>query len=86
MFTRELVVNPDTGLHAEVAHRLLRLAKSTDCPMYLSCLDGRAANLRNSLELLGLAIKPGDTVILIVRTPDSEIAESLIEQATAAIC
>lgn len=85
MQTRELIINRKTGLHSEIASALCAIAKNTDVPLFISKLNGEASNLLRPLEVIGLGIQPGETVILVMKTPDAAVANQLFALVSRAI-
>lgn len=84
MFTREFTLG-EAGIHAAIASALMRIAKAQKVPIYLSRLNGQAAPLSQQLRVISLCVKPFETVIVIVNTPDSEVAERVFEQTERAL-
>ncbi|MFM6980597.1 MAG: HPr family phosphocarrier protein [Micrococcales bacterium] len=83
MFTREFVVGED-GLHSAVATALRRIANQVGEPVFVSRLSGEAVPVTSQLRVIGLGIRPFETVILIVNSPDASVADSVFKQASEA--
>ena len=71
----EYTIKDPVGLHARPAGLLVRKAQEYDADITLSC-NGRSANLKKLLAVMGLGVRCGDTVTVTV-DGDPEAAEAL---------
>ena len=73
MKTRELIVNSKNGLHLRVAGEIVKLAKSHECQLSLSCNGCKHANACSIMQLLTLDASKGTTVEVTAEGPDAEL-------------
>lgn len=84
MFTREFRLGEE-GLHSTIATALMRIGRAHAEPIYLSKLSGEAVPIVAQLRVLGLGVKPFESVILVVNTPDASTAQSIFDQVQQAL-
>lgn len=73
MKKRELIVNTQNGLHLRVAGEIVKLAKSHECHLSLSCNGCKNANACSIMQLLTLDAAKGTTVEVTAEGPDAEL-------------
>lgn len=84
MFTREITILKQ-GFHAGSAAALLRIAKNFPEPIFLAKLSGEAVPISSQLRLLSLNIKPAETIVIAVKTPDAQLAQTVFDAVIAVI-
>ena len=72
----EYTITDPVGLHARPAGLLVRKAQEYDAEITLFC-NGRSANLKKLLAVMGLGVRCGDTVTVTV-DGDPDAADSLL--------
>ena len=77
------IVNPN-GLHARPAAVLAKLAAQFDFSLYL-VKGNEKANAKSIMEIMGLALEPGETIQLQAHTPDESRARHALEKLTTAL-
>ncbi|MBE6546544.1 MAG: HPr family phosphocarrier protein [Ruminococcaceae bacterium] len=75
METFEYTIQDPVGLHARPAGMLVRKAQEFEAEIMLTC-QGRSANLKKLLAVMGLGVRYGDTVTVSV-DGDPAAAEEL---------
>jgi phosphocarrier protein HPr len=72
MKSKELTLKTENGLHLRVAGEIVKLVKSHDCQLSLSCNGCKHANACSILQLLSLEATKGTTVSVQAEGPDAE--------------
>lgn len=75
----EYTIKDEIGIHARPAGIIAKKAKEFNATITLS-KDGKSAELRKLIALMGLGVKCGDTVIVSAEGEDEEAAISAMEQ------
>lgn len=83
MPSRHLIVSTHNGAHARPVAELVRLAQSHSAPVTLRTANGTTVDLSSVLAVMDMGIVQGDTVVL--ETPSSATAESLLDQLSAVL-
>ncbi|MEV8251979.1 HPr family phosphocarrier protein [Microbacterium sp. NPDC076768] len=83
MPSRHLIVSTHNGAHARPVAELVRLAQSHSAPVTLRTANGTTVDLSSVLAVMDMGIVQGDTVVL--ETPPSATAESLLDQLSAVL-
>ena len=76
----EYTINDPVGIHARPAGLLAKAAKAVDSTVTITTADGRSAAASKLMALMGLGIKQGDTVSVIIEGGDEEANASAMEQ------
>ena len=83
MFSKEIVVRCESGLHNNQAKYFVQNANEFDCSIYLES-ENRKMNAKSLLGIMSLGIVTGATVTLSAVGTDAEAAvnalETLLEQ------
>ena len=74
MKTKELILNSEHGLHLRVAGEIVKLAKSHECRLSISCDGCSKANACSILQLLTLGAVKGTKLEVQAEGPDEAIA------------
>ena len=82
MTERRLVVIDPYGLHARPAARFVQAASRFDSHIVIR-LDGREADAKSLIALLGLAIRPSTEITLAADGPDADAAIAALEAELA---
>lgn len=78
MKTFEYTITDEVGIHARPAGLLVKEAKS--CGSVIKVMKGgKSAEAKKLMALMGLGIKKGDTVTVLVEGPDEDAAAVKIE-------
>lgn len=72
MKTKELTLGAANGLHLRVAGEIVKLVKSHDCQVQLSCNGCKHANACSILQLLTLGATKGDRIEASVEGGDEQ--------------
>lgn len=80
---RICIVNPN-GLHARPAAVLAKLTAQYDFPVFL-VKDSQRANAKSIVEIMALALQPGDVVHLEICAPDEPRARHALDKLSAAL-
>ncbi|MCB0342303.1 MAG: phosphoenolpyruvate--protein phosphotransferase [Pseudobdellovibrionaceae bacterium] len=78
VFSRWLVVNDPTGLHARPAAMIAASAKNFESDIRL-CRDSDAANAKSVMAIMGLEVSGNDRIRFSAAGPDAEIAIDAME-------
>jgi len=73
MKKKELIVNTKNGLHLRVAGEIVKLAKSHDCQLSISCNGCPRANACSIMQLLTLEAVNGTRLEVQAEGPDAEL-------------
>ena len=73
MKTTELTLKGKSGLHLRVAGEIVKLVKSHDCKLSMSCNGCKHANACSILQLVSLEATQGTTVSVQAEGPDADI-------------
>lgn len=76
----EYTINDPVGIHARPAGLLAKKAKALDSTVTIAAADGRSATASKLMALMGLGIKQGDTVSVIIEGGDEEANAAAMEQ------
>lgn len=76
----EYTINDPVGIHARPAGLLAKKAKALDSIVTIETADGRSAAASKLMALMGLGIKQGDTVSVIIEGGDEEANAADMEQ------
>ncbi|MEI7880104.1 MAG: HPr family phosphocarrier protein [bacterium] len=72
MKKKELIVNTKNGLHLRVAGEIVKLAKTHDCQLTLSCNGCPRANACSIMQLLTLEAVHGTRLEVQAEGPDAD--------------
>lgn len=78
MFSKEIVVRCESGLHNKQATYFVQKANEFDCSIWLES-GNRRMNAKSLLGIMSLGIITGATVILIASGNDAEAAVNALE-------
>ncbi len=78
MFSREVVVRCESGLHNKQATFFVQKANEFECNIWLES-DNRKMNAKSLLGIMSLGIVTGATVTLTASGPDAELALEALE-------
>ncbi len=79
MKTFEYVITDEVGIHARPAGALVKKAGEYASNVNI-CKDGKSADAKRLMGLMGLGVKKGDTIVVNVEGPDEEQAKTELEQ------
>lgn len=75
----DYVITDEVGIHARPAGLLVKEAKSYDSVIRIT-KDGKSAEARKLMALMGLGVKKGDTVTVSVEGGDEEAVAAKMEE------
>lgn len=75
---RYTITDPE-GIHARPAGELVKAAKGFACDIQIS-KDGRSADCKRILNLMGLAVKKGQEVVLTFNGADEDAAYDAVSR------
>lgn len=78
MFTKEVIVRCESGLHNKQATYFVQKANEFESSIWLES-DNRKMNAKSLLGIMSLSIVTGVTVTLSAMGPDSEAAVNALE-------
>lgn len=78
MFSKEVVVRCESGLHNRQATYFVQKANEFTCSIWLES-DNRKMNAKSLLGIMSLGIVTGATVTLLASGPDAEAAVQALE-------
>lgn len=78
MFSKEIVVRCESGLHNKQATYFVQKANEFDCSIYLES-ENRRMNAKSLLGIMSLGIVTGATVTLSAIGTDAEAAVNALE-------
>ena len=79
MFSKEIVVRCESGLHNRQATYFVQKANEYECSIYLE-IANRKMNAKSLLGIMSLGVIPGSTVTLCATGADAEAAVNALEQ------
>jgi len=79
MFSKEIVVRCESGLHNRQATYFVQKANEFECSIWLESED-RKMNAKSLLGIMSLGIVTGTKVALIAQGADAEAAVSALEE------
>lgn len=79
MKTFEYTITDEVGIHARPAGLLVKEAKSYESVIKV-VKDGKSAEAKKLMALMGLGVKKGDTVTVSVEGPDEDTAAVKMEE------
>ena len=79
MFSKEVVVRCESGLHNRQATYFVQKANEFECNIWLESFD-RKMNAKSLLGIMSLGVITGSTVSLCAIGPDAEAAVNALEQ------
>ena len=79
MFSKEVVVRCESGLHNRQATFFVQKANEFECNIWLESFD-RKMNAKSLLGIMSLGVITGSTVTLSAIGPDAEAAVNALEQ------
>lgn len=79
MFSKEVVVRCESGLHNRQATYFVQKANEFECNIWLESFD-RKMNAKSLLGIMSLGVITGSTVTLSAIGPDAEAAVNALEQ------
>lgn len=68
------------GIHARPAGILAKMAKSLDSKVTISKADGKSAEAKKLMAVMGLGVKTGETVTITVEDGNEEANAAAMEQ------
>ncbi len=78
MFSKEVVVRCESGLHNRQATYFVQKANEFSCSIYVEC-GSRKMNAKSLLGIMSLGIVTGTTITLIADGSDAQEAVSALE-------
>ena len=78
MFSKEIVVRCESGLHNKQATYFVQKANEFDSNIWLES-DSRKMNAKSLLGIMSLGIVTGSTIVLSAIGPDAEAAVNALE-------
>ncbi len=82
MFSKEIVVRCESGLHNKQATYFVQKANEFSCSIYVEC-GSRKMNAKSLLGIMSLGVITGTTVTLIAEGPDAQAAVEALEALLA---
>lgn len=79
MRTFEYTITDEVGIHARPAGLLVKEAKSYDSVIKVT-KDGKSAEAKKLMALMGLGVKKGDTVTVSVEGGDEDAVAAKMEE------
>lgn len=79
MYTKQIVVQCDSGLHNKQATYFVQKANEFSSSIWLES-DNRKMNAKSLLGIMSLGIIPGTEVTLMAMGPDEEAAVNALEK------
>ncbi|MBD5515436.1 MAG: HPr family phosphocarrier protein [Lachnospiraceae bacterium] len=79
MKTFEYTITDPVGIHARPAGILVKEAKNYESVIEIT-KDGKTAEARKLMALMGLGVKQGETVTVTVEGADEEVAAAKMEE------
>ncbi len=76
----EYTINDPVGIHARPAGLLAKKAKAMGSTVTIATADGRSAVVTKLMALMGLGVKKGDTVSVIIEGDNEEADAAVMEQ------
>lgn len=76
----EYTINDPVGIHARPAGLLVKAAKTVSSTVTIVTADGRTAAASRLMALMGLGIKQGDTVSVVIEGENEEADAAVMEQ------
>lgn len=76
----EYTINDPVGIHARPAGLLVKEAKALGSTVTIETADGKSAVATKLMALMGLGIKQGDTVSVIIEGDSEEADATSMEQ------
>jgi len=73
-------ITDPVGIHARPAGLLAKAAKSLDSTVTISKTDGKSAEARKLMAVMGLGIKTGETVTVTIEGGDEETNIATMEK------
>lgn len=80
MMKFEYIITDPVGIHARPAGLLVKAAKVLDSTVTIQKADGKSAVATKLMALMGLGIKCGDTVTVIIEGGNEETSRAAMEQ------
>ena len=78
MFSKEIVVRCESGLHNRQATYFVQKANEFDCNIWLES-GNRKMNAKSLLGIMSLGVVTGETVVLTASGADAEAAVTALE-------
>ncbi len=78
MFSKEVVVRCESGLHNKQATYFVQKANEFYCYIYVEC-GSRKMNAKSLLGIMSLEIIAGSTITLMAEGPDAQAAVEALE-------
>ena len=78
MYSKDVVVRCESGLHNRQATYFVQKANEFDCSIWLEC-GSRKMNAKSLLGIMSMGVITGATVNLIAQGPDAEAAVLALE-------
>ena len=79
MYSKEVVVRCESGLHNKQATYFVQKANEFDCSIWL-CVGSRKMNAKSLLGIMSLGIAAGTTVTISAEGTNADSAVSALEQ------
>lgn len=76
----EYTINDPVGIHARPAGLLAKKAKALGSTVTIVTADGRSAAASKLMALMGLGVKQGNTISVIIEGGDEEADAAAMEQ------
>lgn len=76
----QYTVTDPMGIHARPAGVLVKAAKALDSTVTIAKADGKSANATRLMAVMGLAVKPGQTVTVTVEGGNEDANFQAMEQ------
>ncbi len=83
MKKRELIVNSENGLHLRVAGEIVKLAKTHECQISVSCNGCKHADACSIMQLLTLEAVKGTLLEVSAEGPDAELVLEKLSELLA---
>lgn len=76
----QYTIKDPVGIHARPAGLLVKAVKELDSTVTIQKEDGKSANAAKLMAVMGLGIKGGDTVTILVEGGDEDAGLTAMEQ------
>lgn len=80
MKTFNYTITDPVGIHARPAGLLVKAVKACDSNVTITTADGKSADAKKLLALMGLGIKQGDTITVSVDGGSEDASAAAIEK------
>lgn len=76
----QYTITDSVGLHARPAGQLAKLAKTLDSTVTVQKANGKSADATRTMSIMGMGVKCGDTVTVLVEGGNEDANFQTVEQ------